>query len=59
MMKLTACPMTVASAAPKTPIPQKPTKKMSSTVFKIAAIAMNMNGRFESPIPRRIAETAL
>ena len=57
--KLTPCPMTVASAAPKTCMPKYLTNRMSSTVFRMAAIAMNTNGLRLSPMPRRIALTML
>ena len=57
--KLTAWPMTVASAAPRGPMPIGPTNRISSTTLMIEAIAMKMNGCFESPMPRRIALTRL
>ena len=38
---------------------KNPTKRISSTIFSTAAMAMNTNGLRESPMPRRMAETIL
>ena len=57
--KLTACPITVARAAPRGPIPIGHTKRISSTMLITEAIAMKIKGCFESPMPRRMADTRL
>ena len=47
--KLTACPITVAKAAPNTSISQDTTNTTSRIAFRTEAIAINKNGCLESP----------
>ena len=58
-IKLKDCPITVAQAAPATSILNPATNTISNTMLIIAAIATNINGLLESPIPRIMAETTL
>ena len=50
-MELTACPETVANAAPAAPILKNPTSRKSKITFTTHAIPTNIIGNFEFPNP--------
>ena len=58
-IRLTACAITVAQAAPAAPIPRPFTSHKSNTTFTRQAIPTKMRGRMESPKPRWMEEMAL
>lgn len=55
----TACPSTVARAAPATPQRNTATKRMSSTTLRLTETMMQYRGMRELPTPRRVADMAL